>query len=115
RRAHPGTDVQQGDARDLSRFQNDRFALVMFSYNGIDGLDHGDRRRALEEFHRVIRRDGWLVFSTLNKDGPAFNTRPWRNPDRMQGSPPRRAIRWLLGARSRLPLAINRTRNWLAG
>src|SRR5580692_11607097 len=49
RRKFPFDDVDVGDARDLSRFGDGSFALVVFSYSGIDAVDHEDRRRVLRE------------------------------------------------------------------
>ena len=78
RRSHPDRNLSEGDARDLSRFEDGRFDLVLFSYNGIDWVSHDDRPVVLREFHRVLRNDGVLVFSTLNKDGPYYREPPWR-------------------------------------
>ena len=62
RKKHPFVDVRVGDARDLSRFADGSFALVVFSYSGIDAVDHEDRRRVLQEAHRVLMPNGifWL-------------------------------------------------------
>jgi SAM-dependent methyltransferase len=84
RALHPGVDVRLGDARDLSMFEDNRFALVLFSFNGIDALGHADRARALAEFYRVLAPGGWLIFSTHNKDGPALREAPWRRADRQR-------------------------------
>ena len=51
----------QADARNLSRFGDGKFALVLFSFNGIDGVGRADRYRILREFHRVVRPGGWLL------------------------------------------------------
>src|SRR5262245_27332066 len=78
RRRFPSVDVQLGDARDLSRFGNDRFHLVVFSYSGIDAVAHEDRTRILTEVHRVLQPGGVFWCSTLNKDGSGPRSRPWR-------------------------------------
>jgi SAM-dependent methyltransferase len=39
---------------------------VLFSFNGIDYVDHGDRLGILREIHRVLKPGGWLVFSSHN-------------------------------------------------
>ncbi len=57
---------EQCDARDLSRFASDSFDFVLFSYNGIDYIDHQGRLRALREIERVLKRDGLLCFSSHN-------------------------------------------------
>jgi len=58
--------------------QNKSFDLVVFSFNGLDAISHDDRGSALGEFWRVLRPGGLLLFSTLNKDGPAFGEAPWQ-------------------------------------
>jgi SAM-dependent methyltransferase len=78
RKRYGGIDVQVGDARDLSRFSDERFTMVNFSYMGIDSVDHEGRRDVLREALRVLRRGGVFWFSTLNQDGPAARLRPWR-------------------------------------
>jgi SAM-dependent methyltransferase len=78
---HPGIDLRLADARDLIEFDQESFDLVTFSYNGIDAVDHDDRQLILASFRRVLRPGGYLMFSTLNADGPAALERPWRlNP-----------------------------------
>lgn len=85
-------DIRLGDARDLGAFADGRFALVVFSYNGIDSVSRADRQRVLAEAFRVLRPGGVFWFSTLNLAGPAYRHRPWRPlPPRR----PRRALGWL--------------------
>jgi len=69
---YPDVRVLCGDARDLSRFDDASFGLVVFSYNGIDAVNAADRRAILREAHRVLRKDGVLLFSTHNRNGPAY-------------------------------------------
>jgi ubiquinone/menaquinone biosynthesis C-methylase UbiE len=66
----PGIRFEVVDARDLSAFGDESFALVMFSYNGISSLDHDDRLRALREMRRVLSPDGICVFSAHNRNSP---------------------------------------------
>jgi SAM-dependent methyltransferase len=54
-----------GDARALS-FEDASFDVVLFSYNGIDYVEHPDRIRILEEVRRVVRPKGAFFFSTHN-------------------------------------------------
>lgn len=76
-RLHPGVDVRLGDARNLVDFADESFALVTFSCNGIDAVDHDDRDRVLSEFFRVLRPGGLILFSTMDKDGTDYLRPPW--------------------------------------
>ena len=90
RERFPGVPLDEGDARDLSRFADGRFALVFFSFNGIDGLAHEERAVVLREVRRVLEPNGLFVYSTHNLDhaaagggfvGPGVRQalrRPWR-------------------------------------
>lgn len=78
RRAHPAADLSVGDARDLGRFSDCRFGLVLFSFNGLDSVGHADRERALSEFYRVLEPGGHLVISTLNKNSSWYGRMPWQ-------------------------------------
>ena len=112
RQACPGIDVRLRDARDLSDFDDEHFGLVVF--NGLDSVDHDDRRRILEEFHRVLRPEGLLVFSTFNKSGPAWGEAPWQTMRYTASQRPRaeRAAR-LLGRMTLRPrLEIRTYQNW---
>lgn len=66
RERYPRLDFRQGDARDMSQFADGEFDFVLFSFNGIDYVDHDDRGRILREVARVLRAGGALVFSSHN-------------------------------------------------
>ena len=87
----PGERFVLGDARDLSEFPASHFALVLFSFNGIDAVDHAGRERIIQEVRRVLRPGGYFIFNTHNYDGPSFGDRPW-NLRPLTPLPKRRAI-----------------------
>jgi SAM-dependent methyltransferase len=70
RNKYPDVCIESGDARDLSEFVDHSFALVMFSFNGIDAMNPEDRLKTLREVHRVLRPRGLFLFSTHNRNGP---------------------------------------------
>lgn len=74
----PGVDIRLADARDLGEFSDSSFALVMFSNNGIDAVDHAGRERVLREFVRVLRPGGYVHYSTHNLAGASFGETPWQ-------------------------------------
>lgn len=83
RSRHPDVAVQLGDARDLRELADDHFRIVMFSFNGLDSLDHAGRLAALAEVYRVLAPGGLFWFSTLNRDGSLYRKRPWFPSDAM--------------------------------
>ncbi len=91
-RKHPDARIEVGDARDLSRFADGSFDLVVFSWNGIDAVDHEDRALVLREVARVLGPDGVFLFSTHNERGRGCGEKPWtvkrddlRHPRRIAG------------------------------
>jgi len=75
-RNFPDVDFRVADARDLGAFQSDPFDFVIFSYNGIDNLDHADRIKALGEIRTIVKPDGAFVFSTHNRNRERI-IKPW--------------------------------------
>jgi ubiquinone/menaquinone biosynthesis C-methylase UbiE len=57
------------DARDLSRFQDDSFDFILFSFNGIDYVSHVDRLKVFAEINRVGKPGGYFCFSSHNLQG----------------------------------------------
>ena len=112
RRRHPGIDIRESDARRLDGFAADHFGFVFFSFSGIDAVNHEDRPRVLSELFRVLRPDGWLLFSTHNMVGPSYREVPWRGYA-FPGSRWYRTFRWAARLPMNLPRYLRRWRNWL--
>ena len=70
------------DAKDLSRFHNEYFDFVLFSFNGIDSVDPQERLIILRQIRRVIRKGGYFCFSTHN-----LNSWWQGNPFRFSNNP----------------------------
>ncbi len=66
REKFPKYRLEWADARNLSLFDDAYFDFVLFSFNGIDAVEHEDRLAILREIRRVLRRGGYFCFSTLN-------------------------------------------------
>jgi ubiquinone/menaquinone biosynthesis C-methylase UbiE len=62
----PQYRLEVADARNLSMFDDAYFDFVLFSFNGIDSVEHEQRLATLHEIRRVIRKGGYFCFSTLN-------------------------------------------------
>jgi SAM-dependent methyltransferase len=75
REKYPDARVLHGDARDLSRFDDGSFDLVVFSFNGIDAVNHEDRLTILREIRRVLCPGGSFLFSAHNRRGPTHGER----------------------------------------
>jgi ubiquinone/menaquinone biosynthesis C-methylase UbiE len=58
--------IEVADARNLGIFRTGYFDFVLFSFNGIDAVEHEDRLKIINEIHRILRKDGYFCFSTLN-------------------------------------------------
>ena len=67
RRKFPQWEYLEASATDLSPFQNGSFDVVLLSYNMLDDLIPDENRwRCLEECHRVLHENGFLIFSSHN-------------------------------------------------
>ena len=66
------------DARDMRRFPDAAFDFVLFSFNGLDYVDHEGRLQALGEVCRVLAPDGAFVFSTHNRSWRDVGKLPWQ-------------------------------------
>ena len=72
----PDANFIVADARDLSRFDSASFDFVLFSFNGIDYMDHQGRIETLYEIRRVLRPGGVFVFSSHNREFKRKVTEP---------------------------------------
>lgn len=66
RAQHPGVEISVGDARTLDGHADDSYDLVLFSFNGIDYIDHGERDQVFASALRVLRPGGAFVYSSHN-------------------------------------------------
>ena len=62
----PNAQFGVEDVRDLHKFASGAFDFILFSFNGLDLIGHGDRMRALSELHRVCAPSGFVCFSSHN-------------------------------------------------
>jgi ubiquinone/menaquinone biosynthesis C-methylase UbiE len=74
------------DARRMAETLEERFDLVLFSYNGLDSVGHEDRRTILSQVREVLKDDGHFFFSSHSLTSlPLRASRPelnWRHPVR---------------------------------
>lgn len=100
-RRFPGREFHVCDARDLSRFKDGSFDFVLFSFNGLDSVDHVGRLKVLAEIHRVMDDQGLFVFSSHNVNCGDKDRAPRMefcyNPRRLAGN----ATRYLRQVRNR--------------
>jgi ubiquinone/menaquinone biosynthesis C-methylase UbiE len=62
----PNISLQVADARDMQMFADNTFDLILFSFNGIDYVDQGDRLQILKEIHRIGKKGSYFCFSSHN-------------------------------------------------
>ncbi|NJN72357.1 MAG: class I SAM-dependent methyltransferase [Limnothrix sp. RL_2_0] len=55
-----------GDARNMAEFADNSFDFILFSFNGIDYVDHGDRLKIFQEIKRIGRPNCYVLFSSHN-------------------------------------------------
>jgi len=88
RKKYPQWEYMEASATDLSPFPGGSFDAVVLSYNMLDDLiSDEDRQRCLKECHRVLRENGFLIFSSHNPR--AIFVRPKRE-NAGNGSPARK-------------------------
>ena len=62
----PKISFLTADARTMKLFDNCSFDFILFSFNGIDYVNHDERIRTLCEIHRILKPGGYVCFSTHN-------------------------------------------------
>lgn len=75
REKFPGVAFQECDARDMSSLGRGKFDFVLFSFNGIDSIDHAGRLLVLQETFSSLKPGGLFLFSSHNLRMPV--ERPW--------------------------------------
>jgi len=60
------TLFQVCDARDMSRFEDNSFDFILFSFNGIDYISHAERSQVFKEIQRIGKPGGYFYFSSHN-------------------------------------------------
>ncbi|KHE91551.1 MAG: class I SAM-dependent methyltransferase [Candidatus Scalindua rubra] len=68
RKRFEGVSFLHGDVRDMSEFKDGEFDYVMFSFNGLDSINHEERLNGLMEIRRVLKQEGLFVFSSHNRN-----------------------------------------------
>ncbi len=73
---------EQADATAMPEYADGSFDLVLFSYNGIDGMEWDARERTLREMKRVCAPGGVVAFSShsLYSIPSVLRRRPRRHP-----------------------------------
>lgn len=64
----PQAQIELCDVRDMARYAKNQFDFVLFSFNGIDYIEHNDRLKALREIYRILIPDGYFMFSSHNRE-----------------------------------------------
>ncbi len=69
---YPDANVINLDARDMLIFASNEFDFILCAFNGMDYVIHNDRLKILREVFRVLKKGGYFMFSTHNKNSTAF-------------------------------------------
>ncbi len=97
-----GVSFARGDVREMSEFRDDEFDFIMFSFNGLDSINHKDRLQGLREIHRVLKQDGLFVFSSHNRKHRYAISRPKMKLSTMPCEQAGNFIRFFKSTRNRL-------------
>jgi len=83
RQKFPQIEFLVADATNLVPLGDEEFDCVVMAFNGMDYLIPDEsRRRGLAEIHRVLKKDGVLIFSSHNPR--AILSRPAWNPEKIE-------------------------------
>jgi ubiquinone/menaquinone biosynthesis C-methylase UbiE len=69
----PDIEIRHCDARNMGDFIEGSFDFIFFSFNGIDYVVHNDRLLILKEIYRILKQNGYFLFSSHNRDIRSFN------------------------------------------
>ena len=106
REKFPQWEYLEASATDLSPFECGSFDAVVLSYNMLDDLVPDESRwRCLEECRRVLRENGFLIFSSHNPR--AILARPMRDNADSRSEAYKPAI-------SSIPALLRKTLHWSA-
>ena len=76
RKRFEGVRFLHGDVREMNEFNDEEFDYVIFSFNGLDSINHEDRLKGLREIYRVLKLDCLFVFSSHNRNHRHAISRP---------------------------------------
>ncbi len=76
RKRFEGVGFLHGDVRSMSEFEDTEFDCVIFSFNGLDSINHYDRLKGLREIRRILKQDGLFIFSSHNRNHRYAISRP---------------------------------------
>ena len=86
RRRFPDLEFILADAADMPMLASGSFPFILFSFNGIDSVDHAHRLRILGEVRRLLAPGGRFAFSAHNRAYRHIQRRPrFRHPLRLRG------------------------------
>jgi len=86
RERFPGLEFILADAADLGMLASGTFPFILFSFNGIDSVDHAHRLRILGEVRRLLAAGGRFAFSAHNRAYRDIQLKPrFRRPLRLRG------------------------------
>lgn len=75
----PDSNFEVADVRDMNSLTNSSFDTVIFSFNGLDSVDHEGRLKGLAEIKRVLKSRGLFIFSAHNRNFERAVRRPtWK-------------------------------------